>query len=754
MNCDAKSRELKSKVYQMSMRVAVLLLVLLSWVLPAAVFGAGPIFWDWPADRSFDELELSGIALDRDGHLVSGLMERAIGLDGPEIFWRVISDGDGGFYVGTGHGGEVYHGSPDGENRLVAQLDCTEIFSLLVLPGGDLLAGCGPEGHLYRIDKQGASRKVGTVPGGYVWAMNRAADSELVWVATGSPAGLYRYDAGSDEFGEELSLAAENTLDLGWTTDGALLLATQGPGLVYRYEPGGQPRLLFETPQDEARQFISGPGGGTYLLALHAGDENMSGLNGRMTAGQPAPPAALMPMLGMDVADEIAAAALYHIGADGLVELSWSGQEQLMTAAWSPRWGWVAGGQLAAEGGQATLHQLLLPRGSQTLARWAGGDVLDILIPADPDGELIVSQAHPGALSAFGGRSDQSPVAISTPLDGGSVVQWGRLAWQGQSSPGSLRWSVRGGNRSQPDDSWTQWSSGWTDQDHELKLPASRFLQWRVEFSAGAPKEDNRQVTQVSVSAWQNNGAPVISEFQIEYLKDVNFGGMLNGADNVTQRFRSGLQAEFSRNLRADRRVGPERASLGRSVRVFTWQGSDPNGDRVTYRLEYQHNGSGIWRPISTHRPGVFETGETLASWDTSEVPDGTYEMRLIASDRQDNPAHLVLESSRELGPVVVDNTPPEISRFSLRATETGFVVNCQVNDLTSVMAGAHVVLPDGSVERLDPRDLICDSQREEFQSAVIWPRTGTPAGQKPWPVRFEVRDLGGNLNSISGEVK
>ncbi len=175
----------------MSMRVAVLLMILLGMALPGAALSAGPVFWDWPADRSFSELNLTGTALDRDGYVVPGLVERSIGSNGPEIFWRVVSDSDDGFYVGTGHGGEVYHGSPSGENWLVAQLDCTEIFSLLVLPGGDLLAGCGPEGHLYRIDSEGESRKVGTVPGGYIWAMTKAADSDVVWLATGSPAGLY-----------------------------------------------------------------------------------------------------------------------------------------------------------------------------------------------------------------------------------------------------------------------------------------------------------------------------------------------------------------------------------------------------------------------------------------------------------------------------------------------------------------------------------------------------------------------------------
>ena len=32
-----------------------------------AALGAGPIFWDWPADRPFDEMQLEGAAIDLEG---------------------------------------------------------------------------------------------------------------------------------------------------------------------------------------------------------------------------------------------------------------------------------------------------------------------------------------------------------------------------------------------------------------------------------------------------------------------------------------------------------------------------------------------------------------------------------------------------------------------------------------------------------------------------------------------------------------
>ncbi len=235
MNCD-----LNKKVMPMILQsnAARWLIVLLIGAAPAIALGAGPIYWDWPADRPFSELELIGTALDRDGYPGAGLSARALSPEGPEVFWRAVADGRGGFYTGTGHGGEVHHTSSGGESRLVAHLEATEVFSLLVLPDGNLLAGCGPEGHLYRIDRDGDSRLVGTVAGGYIWAMVQDESSGLVWLATGSPAGLSRFDPRDNTMTAELELPAENTLDLWLKADGDLLLATQGPGLIYRHRQG------------------------------------------------------------------------------------------------------------------------------------------------------------------------------------------------------------------------------------------------------------------------------------------------------------------------------------------------------------------------------------------------------------------------------------------------------------------------------------------------------------------------------------
>ena len=60
-------------------------------------------------------------------------------------------------------GGEIYRVTLDGDIKMVAQLEATEVFSLLPRGDGSLLVGCGPQGGFYRLDDQGDETQLGSV---------------------------------------------------------------------------------------------------------------------------------------------------------------------------------------------------------------------------------------------------------------------------------------------------------------------------------------------------------------------------------------------------------------------------------------------------------------------------------------------------------------------------------------------------------------------------------------------------------------
>lgn len=697
------------------------------------LWAAGPTYWDWRGADGLKGVRLEGASLDVDGSLVRGLVARPVGPAGPEVIWCLAPDGDGGFYTGSGHGGIIHHTSRSGEVTVVAKVPATEVFSLAVPSLGGLLAGCGPEGQLYRIGDDGAALELGAVPGGYIWDMLLDPDGETVWLATGSPAAIWKL-APDGHLSEYATFDAQNVLDLVLADDGQLLAATQGPGLVFRVARDGEPRptVLFESGQNEIRQLLRGPEGSIHALALQVED-------------QPAPSAedpaiGLLKVLNGHIETEIPRSALYRLGDDGLVETVWTGDQDVMIVAWSSTWGWLAGTVQDAEGARAHLLGLVPPAGSQRVAGWPGGDVLSLLVTED---RIVAAMAHPGAVQEL--VPDDGPHrALSPPVDAGRPVQWGRLRWQGTGDLDGVRWAVRGGNRAEPDATWAEWSAAWHDADHALDLPSTRYLQWRVSLPVGG----DARVTGVGLSAWHRNLPPSIADFREEQVADIQDGGLMPRSENVTQTMQSGLRIEFGKSTHRDHRTAPERSDHVRPVRTFSWLGTDPDGDRMAWDLEYRRDESAAWRPI------LIDTPFNLGSWDTSDLPNGSYYVRLSVSDAPDNPRYVVGHAYRELGPLQVDNTPPRLDKLDLDRTDAGFRLRIRAEDEGGVVGMALIILPDGSRERLDPVDLICDSAREDFDREINWPPVGDAPGVQPWRVRVEVRDLSGNLVTAEGDVR
>ncbi len=748
-------------------RARFLTCLTLAGVLGAGAAQAGPVYWDWPAGRAFGELEMSGTLVDDRGSLRAGPAVRVVDLDGPEVAWCALAREDGAFLAGTGHDGAIHRVDRDGTAALWAQVDALEIFCLAPAPGGGVMAGTAPDGALFRIGPDGEAAEVGRATGGYVWALAPRPGTSEVWAATGSPAAVLKYDGERGTLETVAELPAENALDLAFTAGGDLLVATQGPGLVYRLDAAGQgrPSLIGETAQAEARRLMPGPDGRWFVLALDAAADgsalDLGGGNGPGNGGS----AGFMLALADDGAGRTKASAIYEVTPGGGLTETWRGDDRLLTAAWHPRWGWLGGGlrvDAAAPGGgqteddgQAHLLRLTPPAGALPVTGWKGGDVvaLHVAAPGRGDGDAVFSatQAQPGALIVGGGEGPH--IATSRPLDGGALVRWGRLRWEGTAENSGLRWSVRTGDRAEPDDSWTPWSEAWSEADRELDLPRSRYLQWRVTFPAGDKGRDPG-VTAVSVSARRDNRAPVIESFALEQLQELDALGGMNGGESVTHVFRSGLQAEFSRQLPAQRWPGERRPALGQKVRVFSWQVVDPDDDRLEYRLEFRPLGTDAWRPVRGASDDAYPFAGGIGSWDTSEAPDGVYEVRLTASDGPDNPAAEAATADRILGPVVVDNTPPRIEKLKLERTGRGFRVTFTAEDAGAVLGDARIHLPDGAVERLDPADGICDSRREAFAADIAWPRPGQAGGDEPWRVRVEVRDLAGNPAAGEAELE
>ncbi len=93
---------------------------------------------------------------------------------------------------------------------------------------------------------------------------------------------------------------------------------------------------------------------------------------------------------------------------------------------------------------------------------------------------------------------------------------------------------------------------------------------------------------------------------------------------------------------RRRRRRAPSAPSLGRrtyqkGLQTLVWKADDENDDDLMYDVLYRREGETTWKTL---RKALTEP---ILVWDTTTVPNGTYFVRIVASDAPSNPAGTAL---------------------------------------------------------------------------------------------------------------
>src|SRR5439155_10047840 len=93
------------------------------------------------------------------------------------------------------------------------------------------------------------------------------------------------------------------------------------------------------------------------------------------------------------------------------------------------------------------------------------------------------------------------------------------LTWKAATPPGTnLTVSVRTGNVADPDDTWSDWSSEYTDSEKTaITAPTARFVQYRVTLSSANPKA-TPELHRLALRYKTTNQAPEITSFDVPDL--------------------------------------------------------------------------------------------------------------------------------------------------------------------------------------------------------------------------------------------
>ncbi|BCS33616.1 hypothetical protein TBR22_A28430 [Luteitalea sp. TBR-22] len=686
---------------------------------------AGPSRWEvtsvehWMAGRG------EQVAVTRDGRLALGPASRVLHEAPVPTLWTAVTAPDGTAYVGTGNEGQV----------LALAGDTTRVFwdgeelqvHALAWHGDALLAGTSPDGKVYRIARDGTARVFFDPEETYVWAI--AVDREQqVYVATGGKGRVYRLPKAGGTPTKIFESAAANVTALHVTDAGDVFVGTDSPGRLYRIPPGGRPFALLDGPYTQVQAIRADAKGTVWVLAVSPGATPAASTPAPATSSSTTSAQVSTEVTVVAVGDSTTVSAtpattatpaagaggsgkgaIYRVGADGLVDTYWEATGELPFDLLPTDTGRLLvaadnGVVYAVDGEPARTARLAQVQARQLTRIIPRGD--RYLLTASNPGKLVELAATPAATGQY----------TSEVKDATTGAAWGVLRWDGEQPTGSsARFATRSGNTSTPDDTWADWVPVRDDQGVlRIASPAARYLQWRVDLTGAAALD------QVTLTYLPRNQRPRVTTLTLHPA------GVVFQQPYGTQEppdlagFQSTTPAPARDQAIAAATPTSTAAAVGRRLfqkgfQTFQWDASDPDKDDLRFQVLVRRVGTDTWRTLARDLVGNVYT------WDTSQLPDARYLVRIVATDGRANPTGTALTGEKEGGPITVDNTPPVIHVRQVPTdkpaagqpapTRLAF----EVIDSASTLDRVDVLLANGQWRPVFPDDGVMDGLRETF---------------------------------------
>jgi len=675
----------------------------------STAFAVVPQFWRVRTTEDFLAGEVDGFAVTSRGELRPAPAVKKIASFTDPFVLSQASAPNGDRYFGTGNEGKVYR-LRGTELKPVWTAPEPEIYTV-AWHNGALYAGTSPNGKIYRVDPDaGKATTVFDPKQAYIWAIDFSGDDLIA--ATGTEGKLFRIANGE----EKVLFDAPDThlRSLAVRKDGTILVGASGKGRIYEVHSDGNAHALFDSPLSEiAAIYVDANGtgwaaGASNVLPSSApskpqpkNPQPSSGTSSTAAAAEPKkeePSPSVEVTYSFDDSSSAAAAAtgagngeIYRIDPDGFVQTVRKFDREMVYA--------VSGGPngtiLLSSGPQGRVYSM---KGTEVslIATVPEKQVVSI----SSDG--LITTTNSGAVYRM--ESAPSPKAEfrSVAKDVERFSRFGHYRIAGDDvGDGRLAIAFRSGNTRTPDATWSPWTAATAASEGAIDAPAGRYVQFKLTMPkpAGDVVVDN-----VTVSFVNRNIAPVIDSITVQDPAVVFITGSYPQAPQVVEATNPDEYGIFTSLEPPRDKNEPGKKVYRKGFRTVTWRAHDENNDSLRYTLSFRRKGAEKWLRL---RENVEESS---MNFDTSQLPDGTYELRLSVTDALDNP-DAPLSDSKEGIEFQVDNTPPQIA-----SRVDGNDVVIHVTDKLSPIGKVEYSADAQKWIRLTPVDGIADSPDETYR--------------------------------------
>lgn len=292
------------------------------------------------------------------------------------------------------------------------------------------------------------------------------------------------------------------------------------------------------------------------------------------------------------------------------------------------------------------------------------------------DNHLLLGTANPPKLVKLLDSFASEGTFSSSLVDAGQPANWGKLQIEADiPSDCKVLVASRSANVGDINDpTFSQWTVPVeVTEPVQLRCPTARFCQYKLLLHS-ADGNKTPLVRKVAVASTVPNLAPKVE------------------------------------SVKAER--DPSSAKAG--VFKVSYKAVDKNNDALIYKIDFRKIGRSKWIELKDK----LETDSY--EWDAKTVEDGRYEIKVTASDEKANTTETKLTGSRVSDPIVVDNTPPEITEHAItRNGDKATLILCVSDKLSAIGKVEYTI--DSSTEWIWalPDDGVYDTTEEHFTIVI-----------------------------------
>lgn len=709
----------------MRIRFFALLILLLS--LSIFAWAVTPQFWENFSQEDLLKGSLNHVSLTPDGKLFLASAYDLVYDTGQPYIFSMVRDKSGNIYVGTGDEGKVFKIDPQGKGSLYFQTKELDIFAMALDNTDTLYVGTSPDGKVYRVTGPNQATEFCNPESKYIWSMMFDNAGNL-YIGTGANGTIYKVDKSAKQ--SVLYTCSDNhVMCLARGAGNSILAGTSPGGLIIEISPEGKGFTLMDTPLEEVHSLSVDRFGTIYALVSSAKGVGTISPTKPSTASPTSATSAMTATVTVESVIGLAdkqkdtkgitvpggskesagsKSAVYAITREGGVETIYSSNEQMVYDSILKG----DGSLVVATGPKGRLLSIDLAKQVSVISDTPEEDVTRLIAAGDT---IYAGASNQGKIYKLLSQRAQTGTFESSTLDAKIVSSWGKISWR-FSNPGgaNIEISTRTGNTDKANSSWSDWSSPYSTPGQQIASPRARYLQWRATFKGGSGSSAAGDILEkVQIAYLQQNLRPQVVNIDVlPYGVELQKQPALTlGLSLITPSTTSdGRSLNSPRERGRDRQPQQPRQVLTPGAQSFTWKATDDNDDSLEYSLYFRGEGESDWKLLEKKLTDTFYT------LNAASIPDGTYRLKVVASDAPTNPYDKFLIGELISEPFVIANSSPkvEISGNKVSGKRVEMQFRASVN--TGRIAAAEFSIDGGDWNLIFPVDGIADSPQEEYK--------------------------------------